>query len=136
MKIELWSTDSTPVLVATLASETNDATNHCGPASAVRGLQEAKLQESNPIGSSMRRMFNRKNAGGTITFTVKPQYGSLDAAAVAVGILMGRASLSGTLAVTARGANSASWSRANATVHKVEAQQIGVSVEAKYEIVF
>ena len=108
------------------------------PPSDVHVGEETTIQESKPIGADRRSVFNRKNASGTLSFTIRPRYSTLALAADATWELAERSGVTGTLAVYSHGESSAlsHSTRTGAVVQKAEARQIGVTVEVKYEIVF
>lgn len=127
----------------TLASDTLVENSHSAPPSEVDVEMETTIQESKPVGASRRRVFNRKNVGGVLTFTVRPRYSSLENAAAGAWIIGQRASTTGVLSVKSHGSNADAAANATensdgrrAIVHKAKARQIGVTVEVKYEIVF
>lgn len=127
------------VHTTTLASNSAAVGNNYGPASDVQVVQDTKIQESNPIGSALRNLYNRKNAGGTLSFTVRARYGSLDAAAQGAWNIAANRGLSGALTVLAgpeTNSEHEASSSASAIVRRMETRQIGVTVEARYEIAF
>ena len=124
-----------------LAQDALETNADAAPQSDLHLAEEATVQESKAIGADLRALFNRKNAGGTLSFMVRPRYSSLEAAAAAVFRLAGRRGTAGDLKAWANGvyttpAPSPTASRPGAIVKKAEARQIGVTVEVKYEIVF
>jgi len=124
-----------------LAADAAVVDSHAAPPSDLHLAEEATVQESKPIGAERRSVFNRKNAGGTLSFTVRPRYSTLALAAAGVFTLGGNRGKTGELKVWANGVYTtpeptATASRTGAVVQKAEARQIGVTVEAKYEIVF
>ena len=124
-----------------LATDAAVVDSHAAPQSDLHLAEEATVQESKPIGAERRSMFNRKNAGGTLSFAVRPKYSTLELAAAGVFTLAGRRCVAGTLKVWANGvyqnsSTAATVTRSGAIIQKAEARQIGVTVEVKYEIVF
>ena len=119
-----------------------------GPPSDVHVVQETSLQESKPIGKKRRSLYARNNAGGTLSFRVRPKYSTLAKAAAAAWSLAGLRGLTGTLSVkpelSGAGLNVAKVEpetgvmpvETTAYVQKVETRQIGVTVEVSYEIAF
>lgn len=133
MRIQIAST--------VLAQDALVADADAAPQSDLHLAEETTIQESKPINSELRTLFNRKNAGGTLSFMVRPRYSTLEAAAEAVFRLAGRRGTKGELKVWANGVyatqeTSTTANRPGAIVKKAEARQIGVTVEVKYEIVF
>lgn len=127
----------------TLASDTLAVDTHSAPPSDVHVATDATVQESKPVRSARRRMFNRNNVGCTLTFATRPRYSSLAAAAAGAWTIGQLAGTEGVLSVTALGdgSNVADGVTENqngkrAVVVKADARQIGVTVEARYEIVF
>ena len=127
----------------TLASDTVADDSHSAPPSGVNVSMEATIQESRPIRSNRRRVFNRQNVGGVLIFTVRPRYSSLANAAAGAWTIGKRAGTAGVLSVKSHGGNDDAAANltenANgkrAIVQKASARQIGVTVEANYEIVF
>lgn len=123
----------------TLASNSAAVGDDYGPASDVHVVQDTTIQESKPIGSALRKLFARGNAGGTLSFTVRARYQDLDDAAHGAWDIAANRGLSGALTVKA-GPETSSESQAStaesAIVRRVETRQIGVTVEARYEIEF
>ena len=127
-----------------LATDAAAVDSHAAPPSDLHLAEEATVQESKPIRSGRRNLYGRGNVTGGLTFTVRPRYSSLAKAAEGAWALAMRRGLTGELSVKAgsgSGSNAASGETADADgrraiVQKVETRQIGVTVEAKYEIVF
>lgn len=125
-----------------LAQDALVADAHAAPPSDLTAAEETTIQESKPINRGSRKLYNRQNASGKLSFTVRPRYTSLSGAAAAVLELAGRKGTTGTLSVWAHGvyvANSnpqttPTASRTDAIIRRVEARQIGVTVEVHYEI--
>ena len=74
--------------------------DHYAPASGVEGEADVEVQESKPIGAAHRRLFMRGNQANGLSFTVKPKYASLAAAAIGAIVLRGRAGATGQLVIT------------------------------------
>lgn len=145
MRIWLHNTDFSPDQDILLAKNAAAAGSDCGPAEAVEVDTETTIQESKPIGSLRRKLFPRNNAGGRLSFTVRARYGSLAAAAQGAWTIGRRAGLEGALGVrpapeTAEEGNVAGnpgdGTTPYAIVRAVKTRQIGVTVEARYEIEF
>lgn len=119
----------------TLASNSAAVGDDWGPAADVQVEAETTIQESKPIGATIRSLYDRGNTGGRLSFAVRARYGSLDDAAHGAWDIAQNRGLSGTLVVKAEttGATGASFA-ASAIVRSVRTRQIGVTVEAMYEI--
>lgn len=122
-----------------LAQDALVADANAAPPSDLTASEETTVQESKPINRGRRKLYNRQNAAGKLSFTVRPRYTSLSGAAAAVLALAGRRGAAGTLSVWAHGVYTGSSStptatRTDAIIRRVEARQIGVTVEAHYEI--
>lgn len=112
---------------------------NAAPPSDVEAEEETTVQESKPIGRARRKLYNRQNASGKLSFTVRPRYASLAAAAGAVLDLAGRRGTTGTLSLWSHGAytgasSTPTRSRTDAIIRRAKARQIGVTVEVRYEI--
>lgn len=142
--------------------------DHYAPASGVEGEADVEVQESKPIGAAHRRLFMRGNQANGLSFTVKPKYASLAAAAIGAIVLRGRAGATGQLVITpgpgavpeedddgqeeesepdpvppapalvypdeeVDGTPVFTGDR-KAVIRRVRTKQIGVTVEAKYDI--
>ena len=124
-----------------LAADAAVVDSHAAPPSDLHLAEEATVQESKPIRSGRRNLYGRGNVTGVLTFTVRPRYSTLEKAAAGVFHLAGLQGAAGTLTAWANGAcgvpNASAAARIpGAIVQKVETRQIGVTVEAKYEIAF
>lgn len=99
---------------------------------------ETTTQEAKPIGAAARKLYNRKNAGGRLSFSVRPAYASLAAAKAAAWEIAGYKGTAGTLDIWPASSTSDDdkTSISGAIMRRVKTRQIGVAVEAEYEIVF
>lgn len=119
-----------------------------GPPSEVRVIQETTLQESKPIGKKRRALYGRGNAGGTLSFRIRPRFSTLALAADAAWSLSCRRGLSGALSVQPEADTTADNAALvepetgstpvapTAHIQKAETRQIGLTVEVSYEIAF
>lgn len=111
----------------TLADSSNPG---IGAPSELKMAQESQFQASHPIQAAARKLYNRGNAGGRLSFRVRPRFETTAAATEAVVALSSRRGLSGSLKITPGG------TFGNAQVARAVAEQIGVTVQVEYEIEF
>ena len=145
MEISIITNSSAdPVDAVVLASDALTDNSHSAPPSDVDVEAETTLQDSRIIGAGKRRLFNRKNVGGVLSFKVRPRYSSLANAVAGAWTIAQRAGLKGVLSVKAHGSNTNAADNVTETttdgrlaiVKKAKVKQIGVTVEAQYEIWF
>lgn len=121
----------------TLASNTAAVGDNYAPAGNVEMDCESMMQDSRTIGSASRKLYNRGNAAGRLSFTVRPRYATLAAAAEGAATIAACVDTKDTLTLTpSPETGAASLTKTGAVVRRVKTRQVGVTVEAQYEIEF
>ena len=124
------------------------------PPSDVEMDADVEVQESKPIGAEHRRLFMRGNQASHLSFKVRPKYATLAAAEAAQIAILSRVGTAGQLVITPSPEETATAalvypddvysstppvhvftaSSRVAVIKRIRAKQIGVTVEAQYEI--
>lgn len=152
------ATEKAAAEASALVLSSNSATTgaYYAPPSDIKADGDVEIQESKPIGAANRRLFVRGNRAGTMSFTVRPKFASLEAAAAAVFIIQARVGTSGQLVITPSPEATATpalvfppypmstdtppapqpvWTgERRAAIKHVSVAQVGVTVEATYDL--
>ena len=139
MLIQITPSQANAIVLASADAAVDD--NYAPPAE-VEIECESMVQDSRPINAANRKLYARGNTAGKLSFTVRPRYETLAKAAAGAATLASYVNTSGELTVKpAPEGSSAATSLGHAgntafvaIIRRVKARQIGVTVEAHYEI--
>ena len=117
-----------------LASANAAVDNDYAPPAEVEIDCESMVQDSRPINAANRKLYARGNTAGKLSFMVRPRYETLAKAAAGAVTLARLVNTKGTMTVKASPETLDTWTASGAIIRRVKTRQIGVTVEAHYEI--
>ena len=136
-----------------LASNTAAEGDNFAPPGDVRMDGDVEIQDVKRINASARELYPRGNRSRTFSFVVRPKYSTLAAAAAGAVAIGARVGTAGQIVVTPSPEETAEAAlvypqqadssqnpifngKDRAVIRRVKTSQIGVTVEARYEIEF